>query len=181
MVSACLDPLNDALRLYEIDTPLRISSFLANVAHETGDLRWWIEVWGPTEAQRRYEPPSKLAKRLGNTEPGDGMRFRGRGLIMLTGRANYATAGEALGLDLLNDPDLAARYDIAPRIAAWFWHERDLNPLADLAYFRQICIRINGGLNGYADRFRYWKNAQKIFGVTAVARDAADSDQPAGS
>lgn len=180
VVAQFLAPLNDAMIKFKIDTPLRISAFLAQVAHESGEFRWWQEIWGPTEAQRRYEPPNKLAAVLGNTQPGDGMRFRGRGLIQLTGRANYRRAGEALGLPLETKPEIAASYYIGPLVAAWFWDNKKLNTLADQRNLRQITIAINGGVNGYADRFRLWKAAQKIFGVTAEAPRATATDQPDG-
>src|SRR5258708_4383140 len=89
-----------------IDTPIRQAAFLAQVGHESGGFVWMHEIWGPTEAQSRYEPPSDLATRLGNTQPGDGKRYMGRGPIQITGRFNYRLMGPKLGLDLEQFPAL---------------------------------------------------------------------------
>ena len=85
-----LDPINAALDAFGIDTPVRVAAFLAQIGHESGYLQWTRELWGPTEQQLRYEPPSTLARELGNTFPGDGRLYRGAGLIETTGRANFA-------------------------------------------------------------------------------------------
>lgn len=94
---------------------------------------------------------------LGNTQPGDGPRFKGRGLIQLTGRANYKAYGDAIGIDLL-DADgcrrVATDPNLAVDVACWFWETRGLNALADQDDVRAITRRINGGLNGLADRER---------------------------
>ena len=137
-----------AMAEYEINTPKRQAAFLAQIGHESGGLHWVVEIWGPTEAQRRYEG----RKDLGNTEPGDGYKFKGRGLIQTTGRANYAATGIALGVYLLSDPTLLALPELAARSAAWYWQSRGLNELADFGDFRRITLRINGGTNGMDDR-----------------------------
>ncbi|UFA50955.1 glycoside hydrolase family 19 protein [Deinococcus radiophilus] len=134
-----------------INTPARITAFLAQLAHESCGFRYAEELWGPTSAQRRYEGRADL----GNTQPGDGYRYRGRGWIQLTGRHNYRKFGQLLGLDLEGNPDLAARPDVAARLAAAYWTSRGLNSLSDQGKFREITRRINGGYNGYADRLRY--------------------------
>lgn len=133
---------------YGIVTPARIAAFLAQIGHESGRLRYTREIWGPTPAQRRYEGRADL----GNTEPGDGRRFMGRGLIQLTGRANYAAASNALGEDFTAFPALLETPKWASRSAAWFWHSRGLNAIADAGDFDTITRRINGGQNGRADR-----------------------------
>lgn len=147
-----------AMDEFDIDTPARIGMFLAQVGHESGYLVHMREIWGPTRAQERYEGRADL----GNNQPGDGSRFRGRGLIQITGRANYAACGKALGVDLLADPVQLERSPLAQRSAAWFWHSRGLNALADAGKFEQICRRVNGGLNGYADRLRLWEKAKAV-------------------
>jgi len=108
-----LPHLNAAIRAHGIDTALRSAAFVAQLAHESGEFRWMEEIWGPTDAQRRYEPPGDLAKRLGNTQPGDGKRFKGRGPIQITGRFNYQTYGALLGIDLVAEPAKAAAPEIA--------------------------------------------------------------------
>lgn len=92
--------LNVAMSRYAIVTPLRIAAFIAQVDHESGQLRYVREIWGPTAQQAGYEGRADL----GNTVKGDGSKYRGRGLIQITGRANYVACGEALGLDLINRP-----------------------------------------------------------------------------
>ena len=145
---------------YGLDTPLRRAHFMAQLHHESGGFRYLREIWGPTVAQKRYEPPSDLAKKLGNTEPGDGRRYAGRGWIQLTGRANYRHYGALLGLDLERDPELAAKPAIAMRIAGEYWKAKHLNVLADKDCLECITKKINGGLNGLDDR-RKWLDHYK--------------------
>lgn len=164
--------LEAAMTEFEIDRPAREAAFIAQLAHESGELRFMEEIWGPTAAQRRYEPPSTLATKLGNTETGDGKRFKGRGPIQITGRANYKRFGDLLGLDLVADPPRAAVPDVAFRIAGLFWSRKGLNALADLATaesFREITRRINGGFNGLADRQRFYEVARTVLGVVLEA------------
>ena len=170
-----------AMEEFGIDTLARQAAFLAQIGHESQYLIHTRELWGPTSAQQRYErnrdapwPESpeqaklqafavnRLAYTLGNTEPGDGSRFRGRGLIQITGRANYAACGKALGVDLLADPVQLERSPLAQRSAAWFWQSRNLNRFADSGDFETLTRRINGGLNGYADRLRLWEKAKAV-------------------
>src|SRR5215467_14480028 len=102
---------------------------------------------------------------LGNTQPGDGKRYKGRGPIQLTGRANYRRAGKALGLDLEKDPAKAADPAVGFRVAGWFWKTHGLNELADKGDFREITRRINGGYNGLASRQAFYKKAKEVLGV----------------
>jgi predicted chitinase len=164
--------LQQAMEEFAIDTPPRAAAFLAQLAHESGQLRFMEEIWGPTSAQRRYEPPTSLAARLGNTQPGDGKRFKGRGPIQLTGRANYCVFGDALALDLIANPALAASKEVAFRIAGLYWKKRGLNPLADRQDFRRITRLINGGFNGLADRLRFWEQAKQLFDVRRLPAGA---------
>jgi predicted chitinase len=161
--------INKVMEIYEIDTPLRASAFLAQIAHESAELRFMEEIWGPTAQQKRYEPPSNLAARLGNTQPGDGFRFRGRGPIQITGRSNYKRYGDLLGVDLIGNPDLAATPQYAFSTAALFWKRNGLNELADVQDFITITRRINGGLNGLADRQRYYEIAKNVLGANQPA------------
>ena len=149
----------------EISTPLRAAAFLAQIAHESAELRFMRELWGPTAQQKKYEPPSDLAKDLGNTEPGDGFKYRGRGPIQITGRANYKKYSDLLGVDLVGNPDLASQPEYAFQIAALFWKMRGLNELADVQDFTTITKRINGGLNGLPERQKYYETAKKTLGL----------------
>lgn len=142
------DPLSAAMALWAIDSPVRQAMFLAQVGHESGRLIYVRELWGPTPAQSGYEGRADL----GNTQPGDGRKFMGRGLIQVTGRANYARAAVALNLPLIDQPELLEQPSNAANSAAWFWNTKGLNVLADAGDFETITRRINGGLNGYADR-----------------------------
>ena len=174
---ALLPFLRAAIAEFAIGTPARVAAFLAQLAHESGQLRFMEEIWGPTDAQKRYEPPSALATKLGNTEPGDGKRFKGRGPIQITGRANYRRFGGLLGVDLVSEPPRAAVPDLAFRIAGLFWATNGLNELADRASadaFREITKRINGGLNGLADRERFYAVARAVLGVTDVPLAGGD-------
>jgi putative chitinase len=156
--------INRVMEIYEIDTPLRASAFLAQIAHESAELKYMEEIWGPTAQQKKYEPPSDLANRLGNTQPGDGFRYRGRGPIQITGRANYKKYGDLLGVDLEENPDLAATPQYAFSTAGVFWRLNGLNELADVQDFIAITKRINGGLNGLAERQKYYEIAKNALG-----------------
>lgn len=167
-VARIVSALNTAFAVSTVDTPARLAAFLAQAAHESGEFRHWIELWGPTPAQRRYEPPSELAQRLGNTQPGDGFRYRGRGPFQLTGRANYRAAGERLGFPLEADPDLVAEVPVGCLTAVDFWDTRALSPLADLetrAAFRVLTRRLNGGANGLPQREAYHETARRALGL----------------
>ncbi|MBC3375815.1 glycoside hydrolase family 19 protein [Pseudomonas sp. SWRI92] len=150
--------LNTAMGRYQIIGRERVAAFIAQIGHESGQLRYVRELWGPTPAQVRYEGRADL----GNTRPGDGFRFRGRGLIQITGRANYAECGEAMGLDLISHPELLKQPEWAAKSAAWFWSTRGLNGLADAGAFDKITSRINGGQNGAADRRALYERALEV-------------------
>lgn len=150
--------LNTAMVRFQIVGEKRVAAFIAQIGHESGQLVYVREIWGPTAAQLRYEGRADL----GNTETGDGSRYRGRGLIQITGRANYAACGEALGIDLINHPELLEQPQYACLSAAWFWATKGLNTLADAGEFNTITRRINGGLNGLADRLNLWAKAREV-------------------
>lgn len=170
--------LTAAMAEFEINNPLRVAAFLAQLLHESGSFRWMEEIWGPTGAQRRYEPPNKLARRLGNTQPGDGHRFKGRGPIQLTGRDNYARYGAELGVDLVGNPQLAAQPEVAFRVAGLYWRKNGLNELADKQWFKTITKRINGGFNGLPDRVRYYNRAKLALGAGGLTRGGAPRALP---
>jgi putative chitinase len=162
-----LAPLTAAMATYGIDTAARQAAFLAQIGHESGGLHWTHELWGPTPAQQGYEPPAAKALALGNTEPGDGYRFRGRGLIQLTGRSNYQAVAAGLGIDCVAQPELLQEPVYAAASAGWWWQQHGLNALADAGDFTAITRTINGGLTGEADRERLWSAAKQALGVTA--------------
>lgn len=147
-------PLNDAMAEYDINTADREAMFLAQVAHESGAFHYVQEIASGGAYEGRTD--------LGNIEPGDGIRYKGRGLIQITGRTNYQLCGDALNLDLLGSPELLEQADNAARSAAWFWNNHGLNDLADRGDFLRITKSINGGTNGYADRQAYLTRAQAV-------------------
>lgn len=161
--------LESAMAARGIDTPVRVAAFLAQVGHESGRLQYLRELWGPTAAQRRYEGRADL----GNTRPGDGYRYRGRGLIQVTGRANYRAVGRALGVDFESHPDLLGQAEHAALSAAHYWHSRNLNALADAGDFEGICDLVNfgrhtradGDSNGFAERHALWLRARRALGI----------------
>lgn len=164
-VARYVDPLNEAMRAYEINTPQRAAAFLAQLAHESGQFRYVRELWGPTPAQAKYEPPSSKAKELGNTAKGDGLKYRGRGFIQLTGKANYAAVSKALGVDFVAHPELLEQPKYAALSAAWFWHSKGLNELADKGDFAGLTKKINGGLTGFKERQEYWARAKSAMPI----------------
>lgn len=147
-----------AMAEFDINTPARKAAFLAQIGHESGGLRWVTEIWGPTDTQRRYEGRVDL----GNTQLGDGYRYRGRGLIQTTGRANFKATGDALGVDLIASPELLAEPALAARSAAWFWHRHGLNDLADRGDIVRMTRRVNGGTNGLEDRAALYEAAKAV-------------------
>ncbi|HJQ13095.1 MAG TPA: glycoside hydrolase family 19 protein [Gemmatimonadaceae bacterium] len=159
--SVWADPISAAMALYSIDSQARQAAFLAQVAHETELFVFLQELWGPTLAQQGYEGRADL----GNMQPGDGFKYRGRGLIQVTGRANYAKMGAELGLDLINRPELLQLPGNAALSAAQFWTDHNLNQYADSGDFETLTRRINGGLNGLANREAIWTLAKAALGA----------------
>jgi len=174
--------LNTAMSRYQIIGTKRIAAFVAQVGHESGHLvrlvenlnysadalrRTWPSRFNAESASTAARKPEQIANiaygnRMGNTATGDGWKYRGRGLIQITGRSNYAECGEALGLDLVNHPELLEKPQHACMSAAWFWASRGLNTLADAGKFDTITSRINGGQNGAADRQALYAKALKV-------------------
>ena len=150
--------LNTAMNRYQIIGTKRVAAFIAQIGHESGQLKYVKEIWGPTAAQTKYEG----RKDLGNTVVGDGSKYRGRGLIQITGRANYMACGEGLDLDLIKQPELLEKPQHACMSAAWFWAIKGLNTLADAGEITKISKRINGGSNGLQDRLALYKKACEV-------------------
>lgn len=179
-----------SVRLMEssVQSRLHLAHFLAQAAHECGGfsrfvenlnysapalLKTWPRHFPTREIARRYErKPEAIANRayadrMGNGPEGsgDGWRFRGRGIFQLTGRDNYTAGGEALGLDLVANPELAAVPSNAVRLALWFWDSRKLSRLADRDDVRAVTKGINGGLIGLDDRKARLLSARRALGV----------------
>lgn len=153
----------EACKEFEINTPNRIAAFMAQIIHESGSFRYMEEVASGEDYDIKKNP--KLARTLGNVNEGDGKKFKGRGVIQLTGRFNYRKAGNTLGLPLEAQPELAALPENAFRIAGWFWKTNGLNELADKQDFVTITKRINGGVNHLADRLKHWGRCKKVLGL----------------
>lgn len=145
-------PMVQAMHQYDINTSVRKAMFLAQVAHETGELHWLREIWGNTKQQLKYEPPGEVATKLGNTTKGDGKKYMGRGCFQITGRHNYQRVSYALNKDFVNFPELLETPIYATLSAAWFWSEHHCNQLADENNFDAITHVINGGLTGKESR-----------------------------
>jgi putative chitinase len=153
----------DAMRKWGIKTPLQKAHFLAQCAHESGNFIYTKEIWGPSAAQQRYEG----RKDLGNTQPGDGFRFAGRGYIQITGRANYSQFKKGVTDDVVANSTLVEKKYVA-ETACWFWRTRKLNEAAiddTIGTLKFITKRINGGYNGLDDRKKkfcaYWKKLKE--------------------
>lgn len=170
--------INETCDKFEINTPARQLCFLAQVGHESGGLFYTEELASGAAYEGR--------KTLGNTQPGDGVRYKGRGLIQITGRANYQSISDAIGVDFISAPTLLGGKNVnvctpdqlkyASFSAGWFWDTRNLNSIADLINiqnpidsgsnldnFQKITKKINGGFNGLADRLVRYKKGVKLF------------------
>lgn len=166
-------PLTAAMDEFDINTPARQAAFIAQIGHETARFKWLHEIWGPTDAQARYYNRADL----GNTMAAAihlaqaagvhdvGFFYRGHGLIQVTGYANHLKAAEALGIDCAAHPELLEEPVNAARSAGDFWRSRGLNESADAGEFERITRKVNGGLNGYADRCVLWDQAKRVLGA----------------
>lgn len=153
-VAIFLPYLNRYMAGYGINNRMRVCHFLAQIAHESGELRYTKEIASGKEYEGR--------KDLGNVKPGDGVRYKGRGLIQVTGRANYKQISDATGIDFLGHPEWLELPQWAVMSACWWWDNRGLNRLADKDALTLITQRINGGVNGLQDRLRYLARAKKV-------------------
>jgi putative chitinase len=173
--------LSELMPKYEINTADRVQCFLAQLAHESGCFRFTREIALGNAYEGRRD--------LGNTHPGDGVRYKGRGLIQITGRNNYQACSKALfGNDrLLEEPQLLEQPRYATESACWFWKSRGLNEIADkedswvitvrqgtprqATYnkFQYITYRINGGQNGYKERLAFYNRARQFISIAVFA------------
>lgn len=158
---------------FKVSDPHDQAMFLAQCGHESASFRFNRERWGPTASQKRYERDfsapwgkgavNRLAFQLGNSEPGDGRRFLGRGPLQLTGRDNYKEMGLALGLDLIHAPDIVEFPHVGIRVAGCYWRRRGLSNLShDIVRATKV---INGGDNGLSDRIERWERAKAALGI----------------
>jgi putative chitinase len=150
---------------YGIATDLRLIHWCGQVAHESAGFFYLKELGDPSYFFNMYDKDGKrpkVAAQLGNIQAGDGARYCGRGLIQLTGRANYRSAGARLGLPLETNPDLASDPANAVLIACDYWKSRAINALADRNDIQAVTRAINGGLNGLSDRQKYTERARAI-------------------
>lgn len=181
-----LTAFNELLPKFDINTNLRISHFLAQVLHESGHLKYKEEnlnysaeglrkvfpKYFPTDglAKEYARKPEKIANRVyanrmgnGDEKSGDGAHFLGRGLIQLTGRANYSKCGKELSMDLLNNPKcIVESANNCLITACWFWKDKGLNEYADKNDINTITKLINGGLNGISDRIKIFNLAKEV-------------------
>ena len=144
--------INKLAATYGINTTLRMQHFIAQIAHESGSFNYVEEI----ASGKAYEG----RKDLGNTHPGDGVKFKGRGLIQITGELNYTTLSKVFGVDLIKNPELLEQPEYAVRSAMWYWLNHGLSPLADRDDIKSITKRINGGLNGLASRQAFLNKAK---------------------
>jgi putative chitinase len=142
-----------AITKFGLTTPLRQAHFLAQAAFESAGLTTTVEEASGAAYQGRVD--------LGNVHPGDGVRYKGRGLFQLTGRANYANMSKVLAIDFISHPELVATFPYALTVSLIFWRSHGLNVFADHDDVRGVTRRINGGLNGLADRMEYLARAKR--------------------
>jgi predicted chitinase len=163
-IPSFIGPLVEAMDEAEINTPARIAAFLAQTGMESGDFRYFEEIASGDDYEGRED--------LGNTRPGDGRRYKGRGPIQLTGRANYAAftrdIGTKYGVDFEQNPELLLDPKWGFKASAWFWKKNKLNQYADEGRFNRITYGINGGCHGYWDRDRRYAVAKKALGIESM-------------
>lgn len=152
--------LTDTMDKYAINTASQKAMFLAQIMHESAGCYYTKELASGAAYEGR--------KDLGNVKPGDGVRYKGRGLVQITGRSNYEQISKAFGMDFINKPELLETPEWATKSAGWFWNSRNLNALAvnnTEAAFLAVTKKINGGTNGLEDRKNYWTRAKKTLGI----------------
>ena len=152
------EPLVKGMKKYSITSSLRMSHFVAQIGHETASFRFAEEIASGSAYEGRVD--------LGNTQPGDGKLFKGRGLIQLTGRANYTAYSKDSGVDYVAKPQLVASDPfVAVDVACWYWNSRGINKLADKDDVKAVTKAVNGGFNGLDDRIAYLDRAKAVLGI----------------
>lgn len=157
--------INGYSELFKIETPIRMAHFLSQVAHESNELMYTKEL-GNKNYFVKYDH-GQLKQLLGNLKDGDGYKYRGRGLIQITGRANYQAYQDSKYCrgDIMNEPQLLEQPLGAVKSAMWWWWKHDLNKLADKDNFTAITKTINGGTNGLESRRKFLVRAKKVFNI----------------
>lgn len=153
--------IDSAMEMFNISTPVVQAMFLAQIMHESGGGIWLTELASGQAYEGRAD--------LGNTHPGDGVKYKGRGFIQITGLFNYQAVSKALGHDFVANPADLAQPLYAAQSAGWYWNSRGLTSIAQagtLDAFESVTRKINGGLNGLADRQAYWAKAKTALGVS---------------
>ena len=140
---------------HDITTPQRVNHFFAQMAHETAGFFYTHEIASGAAYQGR----------MGNNNPGDGKRYKGRGIIQLTGKDNYQLYGKKLGIDLVATPEMAEYPEVAVKVAVLYWADKRLNVWADANDIRSITRKINGGYNGLADRQAWFNKIVRNGGI----------------
>ncbi|QJP14659.1 peptidoglycan-binding protein [Starkeya sp. ORNL1] len=156
------------LAKYAITTPSRLCHFLAQIAHESAGFRTTEEYASGAAYEGRRD--------LGNVIRGDGIRYKGRGVLQLTGRANYRAYGKRLALDLEGNPEMAAVPAISLQIACEYWKAKGLNALADRDDITGITRKINGGANGLIDRRKYLAKARALWGAAPIETPKSEDE-----
>jgi putative chitinase len=152
------EPLVAGMKKYDITSNLRMAHFIAQLAHETASFLYAEEIASGAAYEGRGD--------LGNTQPGDGQRFKGRGLIQLTGRANYAEYSKDSGVDYVAKPQLVATDPfVGVDVACWYWNKRGISKFADQDDVKAVTRAINGGYNGLDDRIQYLVRAKGVLGI----------------
>ena len=158
-----LAPLNDLFAKAGINTVKRIAGFLSQIGVESEEFLYVRELGNTAYFNKydiRYAP--KKAQELGNTQPGDGAKYKGRGLIQVTGKSNYTACGRALGLDLVNKPELLEQPQYAVDSAGWYWGLRNINAACDADDIVKITKLVNGGTMHIDRREAYYKKAKSV-------------------
>ena len=172
LAQSYLGPMEAAMREYQITNVHRIWMWLAQVGHESVSLRYFEEIASGAAYEGRAD--------LGNTQPGDGVRFKGRGPIQITGRSNYTNAGNGLSLGLVSNPPMAADPKHAFRVSAWWWKTHGLNEISDRDDVQGATRRINGGLNGLSDRQSRYNTCRALGNAVLVGEPAPPKPPPGG-
>lgn len=151
-----IGPLNDAMKQGGMNTPQRQAAFISQIAVESDRFRTYEEYADGSQYEGRTD--------LGNTQPGDGKKYKGRGVIQITGRSNYTQMSKDLGVDFVNHPELAATPEYAFKSAVWYWNSRDGNAIADGGDITAITRMVNGGTHNLAERTDYYNRGLQVLG-----------------